>query len=40
MTRRSWNEESRTLDCEDVGLNCLVCLDCEMLGLHGAGAGP
>jgi putative isomerase len=28
-----WNEESRTLDCEDVGLNCLVCLDCEMLGL-------
>jgi len=27
-----WNEKSRTLDCEDVGLNCLVCLDCEMLG--------
>ena len=27
----SWNEESRTLDVEDVGLNCLVCLDCEML---------
>ncbi|MFL5259742.1 MAG: amylo-alpha-1,6-glucosidase [Hyphomicrobiales bacterium] len=27
----SWNEESRTLDCEDVGLNSLVCLDCEML---------
>jgi putative isomerase len=27
----SWNESSRTLDCEDVGLNCLVCLDCEML---------
>lgn len=26
-----WNEESRTLDSEDVGLNCLVCLDCEML---------
>jgi putative isomerase len=26
-----WNEKSRTLDCEDVGLNCLVCLDCEML---------
>ncbi|MGE3876579.1 MAG: amylo-alpha-1,6-glucosidase [Parvibaculaceae bacterium] len=26
-----WNEESRTLDCEDVGLNSLVCLDCEML---------
>src|SRR5205085_3715629 len=29
----NWNEESRTLDCEDVGLNCLVCLDCEMLAL-------
>jgi putative isomerase len=28
-----WNEASRTLDCEDVGLNCLVCLDSEMLGL-------
>jgi Mannosylglycerate hydrolase MGH1-like glycoside hydrolase domain len=28
-----WNEKSRTLDCEDVGLNCLVALDCEMLGL-------
>lgn len=27
-----WNEKSRTLDCEDVGLNSLVCLDCEMLG--------
>lgn len=26
-----WNEKSRTLDSEDVGLNCLVCLDCEML---------
>ena len=26
-----WNAESRTLDSEDVGLNCLVCLDCEML---------
>lgn len=26
-----WNGESRTLDCEDVGLNALVCLDCEML---------
>ena len=26
-----WNEESRTLDCEDVGLNSLACLDCEML---------
>jgi putative isomerase len=28
-----WNEKTRTLDCEDVGLNSLVCLDCEMLGL-------
>ncbi|HVR65787.1 MAG TPA: trehalase family glycosidase [Verrucomicrobiae bacterium] len=28
-----WNEASRTLDCEDVGLNCLVCLDSEILGL-------
>jgi putative isomerase len=28
-----WNTESRTLDCEDVGLNCLICLDSEMLGL-------
>ena len=27
-----WNAQSRTLDCEDVGLNSLVCLDCEMLG--------
>ncbi len=26
-----WNAESRTLDSEDVGLNCLYCLDCEML---------
>ena len=26
-----WIEASRTLDCEDVGLNCLVCLDSEML---------
>lgn len=26
-----WNEDSRTLDCEDVGLNCLVCVDAEML---------
>jgi putative isomerase len=26
-----WNEESRTLDCEDVGLNCLVCVDAEIL---------
>lgn len=26
-----WNEESRTLDCEDVGLNSLACLDAEML---------
>ena len=29
----TWNEPSRTLDCEDVGLNSLVCLDCEMLAL-------
>ena len=28
-----WSEKSRTLDCEDVGLNCLVCLDSETLGL-------
>jgi putative isomerase len=28
-----WNEASRTLDSEDVGLNCLVCLDSETLGL-------
>jgi putative isomerase len=28
-----WNEKSRTLDCEDVGLNSLVCLDSEMLAL-------
>jgi putative isomerase len=26
-----WNPESRTLDAEDVGLNCLYSLDCEML---------
>ena len=32
-----WNEKSRTLDCEDVGLNALVCLDCEMLGHHRRG---
>jgi putative isomerase len=25
-------EEAGTLDCEDVGLNCLACLDSEMLG--------
>src|SRR5262245_5142049 len=25
-------EETGTLDCEDVGLNCLACLDSEMLG--------
>jgi putative isomerase len=28
-----WVEESRTLDCEDVGLNCLACLDAEMLAM-------
>lgn len=28
-----WNEASRTLDCEDVGVNCLVCIDAEMLAL-------
>ncbi len=28
-----WNEASRTLDCEDVGLNCLASLDCQMLAL-------
>ncbi|MGQ0485047.1 MAG: MGH1-like glycoside hydrolase domain-containing protein [Hyphomicrobiales bacterium] len=28
-----WNPKSRTLDCEDVGLNSLVCLDSEMLAL-------
>ncbi|MFO1170820.1 MAG: trehalase family glycosidase [Hyphomicrobiaceae bacterium] len=26
-----WNEPSRTLDSEDVGLNCFAALDCEML---------
>jgi putative isomerase len=25
-------DETGTLDCEDVGLNCLACLDSEMLG--------
>ncbi len=36
-----WNEKSRTLDAEDVGLNSLVCLDCEMLALmaHALGHG-
>jgi putative isomerase len=29
----SWVEQSRTLDCEDVGLNSLIALDAEMLGL-------
>ncbi|CAN5331333.1 hypothetical protein BH10PSE7_BH10PSE7_32090 [soil metagenome] len=28
----SWNPVSRTLDSEDVGLNCLACFDSEMLG--------
>ena len=27
----SWNEASRTLDCEDVGLNSLCCVDCDVL---------
>jgi mannosylglycerate hydrolase MGH1-like protein len=27
-----WNDRSRTLDCEDVGLNSLIALDAEMLG--------
>ena len=26
-----WNEPSRTLDSEDVGLNCFAALDCQML---------
>jgi putative isomerase len=34
-----WNEKTRTLDCEDVGLNSLVCLDCEMLGLMAGALG-
>jgi putative isomerase len=34
-----WNEKTRTLDCEDVGLNSLVCLDCEMLGLMARALG-
>ncbi len=28
-----WNEPSRTLDSEDVGLNCFAALDCEMLAM-------
>jgi putative isomerase len=28
-----WMEESRTLDCEDVGLNCLACLDAQVLAM-------
>ena len=35
----SWNEKTRTLDSEDVGLNSLVCLDCEMLGLMARALG-
>jgi len=27
-----WNDQSRTLDCEDVGLNSLIALDAESLG--------
>ncbi|HEY7764418.1 MAG TPA: trehalase family glycosidase [Aestuariivirgaceae bacterium] len=29
----SWVESARTLDCADVGLNSLIALDAEMLGL-------
>lgn len=36
-----WHEPSRTLDCEDVGLNSLAALDCEMLAMmaHELGLG-
>jgi putative isomerase len=34
-----WMPASRTLDCEDVGLNSLVALDCEMLGEIAAALG-
>ena len=27
----SWRPEARTLDCEDVGLNSLIAVDCEHL---------
>lgn len=35
----SWVPDARTLDCEDVGLNCLIALDAEMLGLIAAELG-
>jgi len=35
----SWNEASRTLDCEDVGLNSLLCVDSETLALIAAEIG-
>ncbi|MEX0810072.1 MAG: trehalase family glycosidase [Dongiaceae bacterium] len=34
-----WMPESRTLDCEDVGLNCLVCVDAEILSFMAAELG-
>jgi putative isomerase len=34
-----WNPETRTLDCWDVGLNSLLALDAEMLGLIAAELG-
>jgi putative isomerase len=34
-----WNEPSRTLDCEDVGLNSLAALDCEMLAMMAEALG-
>ncbi|MGE0210754.1 MAG: trehalase family glycosidase [Parvibaculaceae bacterium] len=35
----AWKPDSRTLDCEDVGLNCLATLDAEMLSLIAAELG-
>ena len=34
-----WNAQSRTLDCEDVGLNSLLCLDSEILAKIAAELG-
>jgi putative isomerase len=34
-----WMAESRTLDCEDVGLNCLVSVDAEILAMMAAELG-
>jgi putative isomerase len=34
-----WNDKSRTLDCEDVGLNSLITLDAEMLSFMAAALG-